>query len=238
MINIAICDDDTSFCHNLMQHFKTYYDDEINLLNDYFNGTELLDDIQTNHLIYDFVFLDLDMPQMDGIKTGHELRKLVSHQNTIIMFITSYDSNPIPIVDIHPFAYLKKPLNYELLEKKFNIALQQYYDYEKFIILSNYKATLRLGARDILYAETCGRHSLIHTPQETIDFNMRLSEVEQKLSEQSTLFVRTHSSYLINMRYISKVTPSDISLKDNTIIPLSRTFRARFLEKFNEIYIH
>lgn len=238
MINIAICDDDTAFCHNLMQHFKTYYDDEINLLNDYFNGTEMLNDIQENHLLYDFIFLDLDMPKMDGIKTGHELRKLVSYQNAVIIFITSYDSNPIPIVDIHPFAYLKKPLNFEMLEKKFNIALSQYYDHEKFIILSNHKSTLRLGARDIIYAETNGRHSLIHTPQEILDFNMRLTEMEQKLSEQSPLFIRTHSSYLINMRYISKVTPTEIALKDKTIIPLSRTYRIQFLEKFNELYIH
>ena len=238
MINIAICDDDTAFCYNLMCHLKTHYNDEINLLNDYFNGTELLDDIQTNHLLYDFIFLDLDMPEMDGIKTGNELRKLASYQNAVIIFISSYDSNPIPIVDIHPFAYLKKPLNFELLEKKFNTALAQYHNHEKFIILSNHKSTLRLEARDIIYAETCGRHSLIQTSQENIEFNMRLTEMEHKLLEQSPLFMRTHSSYLINMQYIAKVTPTEITLKDQTIIPLSRTYKAGFLEKFNELYIH
>ena len=74
MINIAICDDDTNFCYDLMEFFNKNYSEEINLIRDYSNGKELISEIRETGLIFDFIFLDLDMEKMDGVTTGYELR--------------------------------------------------------------------------------------------------------------------------------------------------------------------
>lgn len=238
MINIAICDDDTNFCYDLMEFFNKNYSEEINLIRDYSNGKELISEIRETGLIFDFIFLDLDMEKMDGVTTGYELRKIPAFYNSTIIFITSFDTNPAPIVDIHPYAYIKKPLDYTQFNKKFYEALQLFYDEEKYITVCTKKSNYRLDAKKIRYIESSHRTSHIYMTNEQLQLSIPLSELEKIVLEESRMFVRIHASYIINMRYLAKVSANEIFLDDRSILPISRKYKTDFLIKYKEIFIH
>lgn len=238
MINIAICDDDTKFCADLTDFFIKNFFEELHLINDYSNGKELISDIQETGIIYDFIFLDLDMPKMDGVTTGYELRKLPTHLNSTIMFITSFDTNPAPIVDIHPFAYIKKPLDYNSFHTKFREALQLFYDEDKLITVCTKKNNLRLDVKKIRYIESFHRNSIIHMINEKLELTISLSELEKIILTESHLFVRIHASYIINMRYLSKVSANEIFLDERISLPISRKYKEDFFLKYKKIFVH
>lgn len=238
MINIAICDDDTKFCNNLTDFFIKNFVEEINEINDFSNGKELISDIQESGIIYDFIFLDLDMQKMDGVTTGYELRKLPTHLNSTIMFITSFDTNPAPIVDIHPFAYIKKPLDYNSFGAKFREALQLFFDEDKLITVCTKKNNFRLDGKKIRYIESFHRNSIIHMTNEKLELSVTLSELEKIILAESPMFVRIHASYIINMRYLSRVSANEIFLDDTNSLPISRKYKEIFFLKYKKIFIH
>jgi DNA-binding LytR/AlgR family response regulator len=221
----------------MLQFFETNFKGEYNILDNYFSGQSLLADIKDGDPIYDFIFLDLDMPKIDGIHTGNALRKIPAYENSIIIFITSYDCNPAPIVDIHPYAYIKKPVDFDILKDKMSEALARYYNDAKYIVIPNSKNTLRLNARELLYVASQNRVSVFHTLTGNIALHMSLGEIEDAIRKQSNLFVRTHASYLINMNHIAKVTPTSVCMKNMDSLPLTRTYKTEFFERFNELLV-
>ena len=175
---------------------------------------------------------------MDGVTTGYELRKLQTHLNSTIMFITSFDTNPAPIVDIHPFAYMKKPLDYNSLNMKFREALQLFHNEDKYITVCTKKNNIRLDVKKIQFIESSHRNSLVHMTNEKLELNIPLSELEKLILSESHMFVRIHASYIINMRYLSRVSANEIFLDDKSSLPVSRKYKEEFFLKYKKIFIH
>ena len=239
MLNIAICDDDTFFCESIRLFFKNKYNNIIHSIEDFSNGYELIHDIEQNHSVYNFIFLDIDMPVMNGIDTGFALRHIPSHHNAVIFFMTCFDTPSSAIIDIHPFTYLQKPVDNNLFDQKFNTALSFFYDDEKYMILNSKTAVYQLPPKKILYIASAGRKSEIHfVNRDTYLINIKLSDISKTMLDKSYQFVQPHKSFIANCSYIRKVTNTMITLTDNTSIPLSKTYRNDFFCKFREFYIH
>lgn len=86
-MRILICDDDLLILNQLKEYIEAYFKQnklkcpEIVIYN---NGEDLLSDEQDK----DIVFLDIEMPGLNGIFVGNELKK--SNENVIIFIVTSY----------------------------------------------------------------------------------------------------------------------------------------------------
>lgn len=235
MINIAVCDDNDYFCENIVKFFNSKYSDIIRNIDDFTNGKELMDNIRNNDIVYDFIILDLDMPVMNGIETGNALRMLGTHANSTIIFITAFDSTVTEVVDIHPYAYIIKPIDFNLFEQKFNGALKNYYDDLSSVILTAKKNTYKLTARSIIYIESYGRKSIIHcTAGEPMVVNIKLSDIQKMVSDSHKQLVQIHKSYIINLLHIDEVTATHIHLKNSAELPLSKTYKMNFLKSFEE----
>lgn len=233
MLNIAICDDDTFFCESIRHFIQTHYQDQISVLEDFSNGYELLHDIETNHTLYHFIFLDIDMPVMNGIDTGLALRRLATHQTSIIFFITCFDAPITSVIDIHPFSYLKKPLDPQILKLKFQTALVQFYNDERCLLLKNKTTIYRLTINNILYISSVGRRSEIHfTDGTTCLIRIRLSEIAKTLLDDRYPFVRSHKSFIANFHHVKKITSTNLYFTENLLIPVSKTYRPAIFSKF------
>ena len=106
-MNIAICDDDKSFRDLLEKHLRNYFNDRNISLNifQFPSGEKLLE----NQLLFDLVFLDVEMGNINGIDTGKELKRRNPHN--IIFVITSYDGYLDDAFHIRAFRFLSKPLD-------------------------------------------------------------------------------------------------------------------------------
>lgn len=192
-MNIAICDDDGVFRTGLEKHLRNYFDERSIPLN-FFHfpcGEELL----ASTILFDLVFLDVEMGKINGIDTGKELKKKNPHN--IIFVITSHEGYLDDAFKINAFRFLQKPLNVLRLYKALDDAAELinndiivFYD-----MLS--ASDVRIYTNDIIYIEIEKKKLKIVTVYDTYYSNEKLSSWRNRLNGIS--FVCPHSSYIVNL---------------------------------------
>lgn len=95
------------------------------------------------------------------------------------------------------------------------------------LILPVKGGSLEFFPEQILYFETNGRSVLVHTEKETVEIQLSMKALKEKLSCES-IFLQPHLSFLVNPAWISHVTGSEIVLKNKELIPLSQKRAASF----------
>lgn len=194
-MNIAICDDDKKFREFLETQLKNYYDERSIPLNfvHFSSGEEILE----HNLLFDLVFLDIEMGNINGIVTGKELKKKNPH--CIVFIITSYDKYLDDAFSIRAFRFLPKPLNivrlYHALDdaaELINNDIIVFYDTKE-------NKNVRIYTNDIIYLEIEKRKTKITTVNGVYYSNEKISVWKNKLNGIS--FVSPHSSYIANLDY-------------------------------------
>ncbi len=238
MYNIAICDDDTLFSGILEQHLASNYVGMLNI--DVFsNGKKLIEAVNKSNSVYNIIFLDLSMPEIDGIELGRKLRETLTNLHTsFIIYISSYDTTATSINGIHPYAYLKKPLNYDELDEIFETILSKMKDFEDAFSFSTKKGTCNIPYNSIIYAENIERSSIIHATDNDYVCSVSLSKISPDLEHHSNAFVRIHVSYLINLMYLEQLNGNEVILKDGTVLPVSRRYKKDLLARVSEILLN
>ena len=123
-MRILICDNDPLITEQL-EHLIRFYFKEHDLecpdINCYYNGNDLLND--TGDM--DILFLDIEMPGINGILAGTELKK--RHPNIIIFVVTSYAEYLDDAMRFHVFRYLSKPIDRHRFFRNLKEAIDLYY---------------------------------------------------------------------------------------------------------------
>ena len=109
MIRIAICDDKPIFVEyfcKLLKSVFSSYEHEIDVKR--FNlGVELLESIEKDDMIYDVIFLDINMPELNGFSTAKRLREYPV-QSFILIFVTIMDNEIIEGYKYNAFRFILK----------------------------------------------------------------------------------------------------------------------------------
>ncbi|WP_438313471.1 LytR/AlgR family response regulator transcription factor [Sporosarcina sp. FA9] len=159
----------------------------------------------------DVVFLDVEMPKMNGMdvaKVFLELKKV-----PIIIFATAYPQFAAEAFRINAIDYLLKPYDEEQLKQAISRIEKGIYPTEKIDTASNLgkMAVEKDGEidyiliKDILYMYRENKTTKIITHKNDYEVRTALKELESRLIPFS--FFRIHKSYLVNMIYISRLTP-------------------------------
>ncbi|MBU5424864.1 LytTR family DNA-binding domain-containing protein [Tissierella pigra] len=205
----------------------------------------------------DIVFLDIQMPEMNGIEVA---RKLLNKEYTPeIIFVTAYDKFAVQAFEVNAIDYLLKPISEDRLkqrlesmvkEDKHNESLD--YDKLKALICSIKPETadkkmrisfhqnnrlIPVDIEDIIYITIENKSTIIFTSKGNFDTNHTLNELMDKLD--NNVFFRSHKSYIVNLNYIEFIDPwfnytYNIHLKNSdAIIPVSRSYVKDFKEIMN-----
>lgn len=182
---------------------------------------------------FDAVFLDIDMPIMNGLETAKKIRELGSEIN--IFFVTNYASLAIDGYGVEALDFVVKPVKYEDVEKVLNKLihkLQNESDEEKIVIKvkSGYR-TIKVNS--IKYIEVNTHDVFYYTIGETFKNRETLKEIEKKIHNPN--FVKCSSSYLINLDYVDAIDKDEIRI-DGKRIKIARTRKKEFLKAFLEKY--
>jgi two-component system, LytTR family, response regulator len=179
----------------------------------------------------DFIFLDINMPQLSGM----ELAGLLSHQ-TKIVFTTAYSEYAAESYTFQTIDYLLKPITL----KRFLAAMQKIEQYfanhhpkanEQAATGSNYffvksgKVLRKILLEEIQYFEGEKEYVRMVTPVEQILIYRRLKEIDDQLQPP---FVRVHNSYIVNTKQINKIQDNHIYIA-NKQIPISEKFKDNFM---------
>ncbi|MDM8202249.1 MULTISPECIES: LytTR family DNA-binding domain-containing protein [Allofournierella] len=231
MRNIAIVEDEDLAAQALIDHIKQYeaQTGQSFQIFRFANGADFLQDYRA---VYAVVFLDVQMPRMNGLETALQLRRC--DKNVSIIFITNLVQYALKGYEVDAVSYLIKPVSYYDFSMKFKKALDIYLLNEDRSFTVNTPGGLcRISTDKLMYVEIMNHRLFYHLIDDVIEMTGVLSGVEQQLSRFG--FLRCNKCYLVNPKFIVKVKGSTVQVGDN-LLQISRPRRAAFLAELANWY--
>lgn len=178
-----------------------------------------------NNQSIDLIFLDLEMPNINGLAF---LKNLSNPPKVIIT--TAYREYAIEGFDLDVVDYLLKPISHERFLKAVNKVLTKAHISDSpgpYIYLKVDMKMVKVIVEDILYIEGLSNYVKIFTSDKTLISYQKLSLLEEVLP--SDQFRRSHRSYIINVNQITAFTSNDIEI-GGLEIPIGGKYKAELLE--------
>ena len=228
MINIAIVEDEKAASDLIVGYLtdfgkKTGEEFNVTVFRD---AVAFLDNYKP---VFDLVFMDILMPNMDGMRAAHKLREVDNF--VLLIFITNMGDYAVKGYDVGAIAFIKKPVAYYDFELKMKRAIFTIRSRdEKAIMVSSSGNRIRLMVRDIMYVEVSGHVCTYHTAEGDIESRNTLREVAKLLEPYD--FMMCSSSFLINPNYIKCINVHTVTV-GNTELEISRLKKKDFLTQFN-----
>jgi len=158
----------------------------------------------------EIVFLDIEMPVMDGIECAKEIMDINS--DCYIIFSTGHDQYMKKAFEVYAFDYMLKPYKLEriktTLQRISNLLGTINYERPKAIdkiIIKNKEGTNFIDKDKVIMVQKEGTQTVIITKDIKYNSNLSMNDIEEKLGRSS--FMRVHKSYIVNINYIEKILP-------------------------------
>ena len=169
----------------------------------------------------DILLLDIQMKAMNGVELARRIRE--EDAAAQIVFVTGYPDFMAEGYDVSALHYLMKPVNEAKLFEVLDKAVKNLSKREAAILIASDGGNVRLPVMEIAYAESFDHFIEVHTAKSKHTVKMPLYKLKNMLPED---FVICHRSYIVNMRYIKKITRADVVLDSGQALPLSRRLYA------------
>lgn len=233
-IRIACCDDEKQ----QLELYKTMFTNiemrqDIKLNVEYFlSGNFMLERFQSEKNPFDLVYLDMDMDEKSGLDLAKEIRQNY-HSDCLILFLTNYPKYMQNSFDVRAFQYMIKPVQFDEFEKKFNAARKYLEkDDKNRVVLKIDEDNVVFFTNEIYYIEKekSSKQFLVYLEDKCVVAKGVLSAIENQLLEQH--FMRTHRSYLVNMKHIRRIQKNDLVLSNGNLVPISRRKEKKLKQQF------
>lgn len=231
-LNIAICDDE----QNQIQYIKDIVSAwaETNGHFPHFaefpSAEAFLFDYAENQN-YDILLLDIEMEKMNGVELAKKVRE--ENNRVQIVFITGYPDFMSEGFEVAALHYLMKPVKKEKLFSVLDRAVIGLAQKEDSLILETDNGIMRVKFSEIMSAEAKGHETLLTLTDKQESVKIGINDLEKQLDDS---FIRSHRSYLVGLRHITRITKTDVILDNGALIPLSRRMYAVVNQKFIDYY--
>jgi len=236
MIKAIIVDDELTAIKSLKWEIENFCSG-IEVMDSFTNPLKAISAI--NYLKPDCVFLDIEMPEMDGFQLLQEL----NYRTFDLIITTAYDSYALKAFKENAVDYLLKPVDTDdLLKSVSKIKLNKSENSlgtELQSVLNNISARkipnkislplagkiIFISPNDIIYCKSDGNYTTIHFKDGKKELlSKKIKDIEDLFHHNS--FFRVHNSYLVNINYIAEYIKNDgqyLVLENGVSIPVSRS---------------
>ncbi|MGN0131343.1 MAG: LytR/AlgR family response regulator transcription factor [Lachnospiraceae bacterium] len=240
MLRIAFCDNDRNYISYLKGNIKAIIpaDTEIKFL-EYYNVTKFLSSLY-RQIEPDILFLNVQMPEMDGYTIAQKFRE--RYHSTILIFCSEIQFPEPKLLKVAPYRYLVKHYTDIQIKNELREIWAHLCHIKEIPTLwgSCEKTVYKLSPKDILYISITKRGCTIHLSPDSSIFHisgemfirMRLPDIYHRLCDYD--FVYAHNSYIVNLRYITKCSKTELQLTDGNILTISRSRQKEFIAAFNK----
>lgn len=228
-MRILICDDDLLAIEHLQKLIREYFGQTNVKCPEtvcYTGGEPLLCDKGEK----DIVFLDIQMPGLDGIYVGNELKN--QNDKVIIFIVTSYSEYLDDAMRFHVFRYLSKPLDKQRFFRNMKDAVDLYHTMTVKLPVETRQGVHMLPSSSIIAIEAQGRKVTVHTTQRDYESIHNMQYWLKLLPENC--FFQTHRSFIINLEHVTDFDHTLVRLMDNQF---SAYLTKRKYSAFKEAYL-
>lgn len=223
-------------------------EEDVEVVGEASDGMQAVESIRS--LVPDLVFLDVQMPEVDGFAVLERLRPQLA---PAIVFVTAHDEHALRAFDVHAVDYLRKPFDALRFKEAFSRARRRLAGAEAEERARKLDALLgqvearpprareRLMVRsdgrlyfvrvdDIDWIEAAGNYVKLHVGRDTHLMRETMAGIEKLLD--SSRFLRIHRSAIVNLDRVREMQPwfsgeYTVILRDGTQLRLSRVYRDR-----------
>jgi len=250
-IRAIIADDEPLARRGIRQLLASHED--ISVAAETRNGRETIRALR--ELKPDLVFLDVQMPNLDGFEVVKEIGPKAM---PVLIFVTAYDEFAVRAFEAHALDYLVKPLEVARfthalerareqlrsasavkLSRKLAalLATRENEKAKERIVVTTMTGKLILNADEVDWIEADDYYAAIHARQDRHLVRESLSSLEQRLNRKR--FVRTHRAAIVNVDRVNKICKETgetvLILQSGTRIPVSRRRRARVIRLLRQL---
>ena len=201
MYRVAIVEDEWESYENIQKCFDEFskeYNEVFNIVR-FKNGMDFIESYKPN---YDMVFMDVDMPQMNGLQTAAHLRKIDS--KVVLIFVTFFAKYAIKGYAVDALDYVVKPVTYSTFKLKLERAIERCKKNDcASVILPTSEGDIKVDINSLDYIEISSHRIVYHTRQGEYQSYGTMRELEKILPEKQ--FCKCNRCYLVNLHSVSKV---------------------------------
>lgn len=234
MVHIAFCDDDFHFLRRLQQAVEQWFANKqiISSYRDYTSAKDLLDSFGTAR--FDIFFLDIEMPEIDGMQLAKKIREAVP--DSVIIFLTSHDEFASDGYRVQALRYLSKQSWKQYLAEALQAAVTQLEKLECGSLgVSHYGNMERIPYRNIVYIRHIARYCQIVTKNgKTIQDDRGIKKLFETIGDERFLFIDRGA--FINLDYIQRIENGQAVMTNGDSLPISRRLLPQVKLTINRYY--
>lgn len=186
----------------------------------------------------DLVFLDINMPEIDGLAFARSMTRQIK-----VIFTTAYRDYAVDGFDLRAVDYLLKPVSFERLLQSINkyldesqvadhgISREIVSEKDDSLYVRSDRKMIRVRFSEILYLESIGDYLKIHLQDRTVVTRETMTTLEAKLPARE--FIRIHRSFLVAKKEIESFTAEYVELV-GIQLPVSRSYKEDVLTRLYE----
>lgn len=238
--------DDETLARDLLREYLSAID-EIELLDECSKGSEAVEKI--NKLKPDLIFLDVQMPGMNGFDVLDE----IDHEPYVI-FTTAYDQYAIKAFERNAIDYLLKPVDEDRFKAAIERALKRKKmeegriedllggmrevkpreSYDSHIFVQKSEKLFNLPLEEIIYLEASGDYTIISTKNDQFVSSSGIGKLEEIMNPDT--FIRVHRSTIVNVNYLKEIERHFnggmiVKMQNGKSFPVSRTYAKQIRKK-------
>lgn len=232
MIKCLVVDDEPLAREAIITYIEKMPD--LELVGECENAIQAMSVLRENHI--DLIFLDIEMPEIDGVSFLKHLKK-----NPGVIFTTAYRNYAVEAFDLDVIDYLLKPISFD----RFVIAVNKFYermnhpvsnnviipDNRSYINVKANRKTYKIDVKRIDYIESLKDYVKIICSDESIVTHDSLSNLEDILKQFG--FIRIHNSFLVAIDKIKSFNSESVFLEEKEL-PISRTYKKYVLSQLEK----
>lgn len=225
MYRVAIVEDEWESYESIQKCFDEYskeYNEVFNIVH-YKNGMDFIENYKAN---FDMIFMDVNMPQLNGLQAAAQLRQLDS--KVVLIFVTFFAKYAIKGYAVDALDYVVKPVNYNTFKLKIQRAIEYCKKNDRdSLILPTSEGDIKIDLNSLDYIEIANHLIIYHTKNGNYQSYGTMREIEKLLPEKQ--FCKCNRCYLVNLRSVIKVEKNIVFVGSDQLV-ISRPRRQEFLD--------
>lgn len=181
---------------------------------------------------FDIIFLDIGLPDIDGMRIAEEIRK--TDTKATLIFVTDMAQYAVKGYKVDALDYMVKPINYHsfsrVMERVVSRLERRGYD---SVTVKMKDFVGRLALADIVYIEVVNHKLIYHLKNETVTGYGQLKEIGEILDKAG--FIQISRYYLVNFHHVKSMKDFVLDL-GITKLPVSARRRREVLLKVAEFF--